>query len=95
MSTRSLVTLGLALALTAFAGTVTQSHAADSTVFIAAPTTKPEGHPAIRNALRGLREAKNALEHANHDFQGHRVAALKDVDAAISECELALKADPN
>jgi hypothetical protein len=93
---RSLVTLGLALALTAFAGTVTVTHAADfKGAVTAAPTTKPERHPAIHAALRGLREAKNALEKADHDFQGHRVAALKDVDAAIAECEEALKADPN
>ena len=63
-----------------------------------APATGPakheqERHPEIRRALEGLREAKRALEHADHDFDGHRVAALKDVDEGIKECEEALKAD--
>ena len=40
-----------------------------------------------------LREAKANLEHANHDFAGHRVAALKHVDEALEECRLALASD--
>jgi len=54
---------------------------------------RPERHPEIRRALEGLREAKRALEHADHDFKGHREAALKATDEAIKDCEEALKAD--
>jgi hypothetical protein len=62
------------------------------------PATRPgagdkERHPEIRRALMGLREAKRSLEAADHDFDGHRVAALKDVDDGIKELEEALKVD--
>ena len=54
---------------------------------------KRERHPEIHRALRELREAKRDLEKAAHDFDGHRVEALKDVDHAIRQLELALKSD--
>lgn len=52
-----------------------------------------ERHPEIRQGLRHLQMAKAALEKGQHDFQGHRVAAIKHVDEAIEECQAALKAD--
>jgi hypothetical protein len=65
---------------------------AQRAIVVAAPVV--ETHPNIRAALKALREAKVSLEIADHDFAGHRVAALKDTDAAIVECEAALKVDP-
>ena len=35
-----------------------------------------ERHPEIREAIHSLERAKEHLIHANHDFGGHREAAL-------------------
>jgi hypothetical protein len=52
-----------------------------------------ERHPEIHRALHEMREAKKYLEKADHDFGGHRVKAIKDLDRAIHQLELALKYD--
>lgn len=52
-----------------------------------------ETHPQIRAAITHLREAKNNLEHAAHDFGGHRAKALEHVNEALAECEKALAFD--
>jgi len=52
-----------------------------------------EPHPAIRAAIRSLEAAKRDLQHAAHDFGGHRAAALAAVDAAISQLRIALQYD--
>jgi hypothetical protein len=52
-----------------------------------------EQHPEIAAAMMHLKEAKQNLEHAAHDFGGHRVTALKHVNEALEECRLALEAD--
>jgi hypothetical protein len=39
------------------------------------------------------RDAKEHIEHAAHDFGGHRVEALKATDEAIRQLELCLKFD--
>lgn len=52
-----------------------------------------EPHPQIREALGALRRAKEHLEHAAHDFGGHRVDALKATDEAIRQLEICLKYD--
>ena len=60
------------------------------------PTTRPhegERHPLIHKALHDLREAKEALTRADHDFDGHRKAALEAADTAIKECEKCLEVD--
>jgi hypothetical protein len=64
----------------------------------ALPATPPgatpaEPHPQIREALAALRRAKEHMEHAAHDFGGHRVEALKATDEAIRQLELCLKFD--
>ena len=55
--------------------------------------TPAEPHPQIREALGALRRAKEHMEHAAHDFGGHRVEALKATDEAIRQLELCLKFD--
>jgi hypothetical protein len=50
-----------------------------------------EPHPELRAAMANLREAREHLDHAAHDFGGHRVAAIKAVDAAIHEVDEAMK----
>lgn len=57
----------------------------------AAPT--PERHPEIREAIASLRRAKDHLEHAAHDFGGHRVEAIHATDEAIHQLETCLEYD--
>jgi hypothetical protein len=54
-----------------------------------------EKHPEIHHAQRFLADAKNALDHAAHDFKGHRVKAIEHIEQAQEELRLALEADPN
>ncbi len=66
------------------------ANALPATPAAAAPA---EPHPQIREALEALRRAKAHMEHAAHDFGGHRVDALKATDEAIRQLELCLKFD--
>src|SRR5581483_3392167 len=50
-----------------------------------------ERHPKIRMAIRALEEAKKEMQAANHDFGGHRVAALEECDKAIVQLKDALQ----
>jgi hypothetical protein len=60
----------------------------------ASTTADPaEPHPQIREALGALRRAKEHMEHAAHDFGGHRVEALRATDEAIHQLETCLKYD--
>jgi len=52
-----------------------------------------ENHPAIHAAQRDLINAKTTLEHAAHDFGGHRVKAIEHINGALEELRLALEAD--
>jgi hypothetical protein len=61
--------------------------AAPATVAVPAAAL-PEGHPHIHEALEGMRAAKHQLESAEHDFEGHRVEAIKHLDMAIHEAEI-------
>ena len=67
------------------------ANALPSTPAPATPAAEP--HPQIREALGALRRAKEHMEHAAHDFGGHRVEALKATDEAIRQLELCLKFD--
>lgn len=59
----------------------------------AAASATPADHPEIRDALASLHHAKDHLEHAAHDFGGHRVEAIHAVDEAIRQLEICLKYD--
>jgi hypothetical protein len=68
------------------------------TLALAFPAAAPasssaERHPEIREALASLRHAKEHLEHAAHDFGGHRVEAIRATDEAIHQLELCLEYD--
>jgi len=52
-----------------------------------------EPHPHIRSAVVELEAARNELRTAAHDFGGHRVDAIKAVDAAIVQLKLAQQYD--
>lgn len=58
-----------------------------------AATPAAERHPEIREALESLRRAKEHMEHAAHDFGGHRVEAIEATNQAIKQLELCLKFD--
>jgi hypothetical protein len=53
----------------------------------------PERHAKIREALASLRTSREDLEHAAHDFGGHRVDAIHAIDEAIKQLEICLKYD--
>ena len=52
-----------------------------------------EPHPQIMAAIRALEEARLHLQRAAHDFGGHRVKAIRAIDAALVQLKLALKYD--
>jgi len=56
-----------------------------------AATPAAEPHPEIRDAIAALHRAKEHMEHAAHDFGGHRVEALRATDEAIRQLEICLK----
>ena len=53
----------------------------------------PEKHPQIRAAIESLRNSKQHLEHAAHDFGGHRVEAIHAIDEAIHQLEICMQYD--
>ena len=52
-----------------------------------------ERHPEIHRAIAALQRAKEYMEHAAHDFGGHRAAALEDCEHAVRQLQLALQFD--
>jgi hypothetical protein len=48
-------------------------------------------HPHIHRAIRELKHAREELREARHNFGGHREQALRDVNYAIDQLELALR----
>ena len=52
-----------------------------------------ERHPEIRKAIEQLKRAQADLRAANHDFGGHREAALRACDEAINQLQQALQYD--
>jgi hypothetical protein len=84
------IAITLALALPAMAASKAPASAPAHAKAASAP---PEEHPQIRAALGALRDAKAHLEHAAHDFGGHRVEAIKAIDDAIHQLEICLQYD--
>jgi hypothetical protein len=54
----------------------------------AAAMPAPPPHLHIHEALESMRAAKHHLESAEHDFDGHRLEAIKHLDMAIHEAEI-------
>ena len=89
---RALVALTLAVAV-GVAG-VSLAQAQNQASPTGGPTTHHhEAHPAIHRAIKALEEAKVYMEHADHDFGGHRKQALEDCEKAIHQLRLALQTD--
>jgi hypothetical protein len=60
---------------------------------VTAQPAVPERHPEIHDALVSLRHAREHVEHAAHDFGGHRVEALRAIDEAIRQLEICQQYD--
>jgi hypothetical protein len=60
---------------------------------VAANGEKMERHPNIYAAIRALEGAKNDLQHAAHDFGGHRDEAVEVVEGAIKQLRQATACD--
>jgi hypothetical protein len=103
MKTRILIAFALVALVVAFAYTASTPAAPNKANTSAVPTAAPqpntttataaEPHPEIREALGSLRRAKEHMEHAAHDFGGHRVEAIEATNQAIKQLELCLKFD--
>jgi len=52
-----------------------------------------EPHPHLKAAVVELEAARQELKTAAHDFGGHRVAAMRAVDAAMKQLRLAQQYD--
>ncbi len=90
MSVFAVATLVFALAFSAAAPAAPNGKPVPAAT---AKATPAEPHPEIREAIRSLRRAKEHMEHAAHDFGGHRVEALRATDEAIHQLEVCLKYD--
>lgn len=88
---------GIAMQPPAAAGKAKQKHdekAKENKENKGAPEDAKDGkHPILRKAGRDLLDAKAYLEKAPHDFGGHRVAAIKAIDEALSQIKLAAEFD--
>jgi hypothetical protein len=103
MKTRILIVFAVVALVVAFAYTAPTPAAAHKANANAVPTAAPqpktatataaEPHPEIREAIGALRRAKEHMEHAAHDFGGHRVEAIRATDVAIHQLEDCLKYD--
>lgn len=47
-------------------------------------------HPRIAKAIEALRDARDYLERAPHDFGGHKADAIRATDEAIRQLNFAL-----
>jgi len=52
-----------------------------------------EHHPEIHKAIAALEAAKHYMEHADHDFHGHRREAVEATERAIQQLRLAIESD--
>ena len=64
-------------------------------VVVSAPPVarKAEPHPEIQMAIRSLERAKEHLQHAAHDYHGHRVEAIAAIDAALNQLRVCMEFD--
>jgi len=58
-----------------------------------AASPAPERHPEIHEAIAALQRAREHMDHAAHDFGGHRVEAIRATDEAIRQLKICLEYD--
>lgn len=83
-----LVTVVLTLAFSAAAAPKLSTQPAVAAPVAALAVPLPPPHPEIHAALEAMHNAHEHLDHAAHDFNGHRLEAIKHLDAAIHEAEI-------
>jgi hypothetical protein len=89
----AILVLALAFSAAAPAAPSGKASPAPSPQPAASQPAAPEEHPQIHDALAALRQAKAHLEHAKHDFGGHRADALHATEEAIHQLEICQKYD--
>jgi len=52
-----------------------------------------ERYPEIEDAIASLRNAREHLNHARHDFGGHRVDAIRAINDAIHQLQVCMEYD--
>lgn len=57
----------------------------------AVPAAAPAEHPEIREAIASLRRAREHLNRAAHDYQGHRADAIRAIDEAINQLQICMR----
>ena len=82
-----------ALAFMGFIGTRSAPAPAPVVTLASVVVTAHEPHPEIQAAIRSLERAKDHLQHAAHDFGGHRVEAIAAIDAALGQLHTCLDYD--
>lgn len=83
--------LAFAAALSYPASTSAEPGPAVVKAAVASPAPVPPRHPEIDDAMRLLNQAQDRLNHAAHDFGGHRVAAMEHVSKALEELHKAIE----
>jgi len=58
-----------------------------------ANTEPQERHPRIRAAVESLRDAEEYMRTAAHDFCGHKAAAMRATQTALTQLRLAQECD--
>lgn len=87
------VALAFALALPAAAPAAPATPKPQPKAAKPSPAPAPERHPEIRAAIDSLEHAKEHLQHADHDFGGHRVDAIAAIDSALNQLRICMKYD--
>ncbi|HJT07233.1 MAG TPA: twin-arginine translocation signal domain-containing protein [Stellaceae bacterium] len=73
--------------------TLTAAGAAGLALVAGIGSAHAEPHPALRSAINALERARNDLQHAAHDFGGHRVEAIQSIDRALEQLRIAMRYD--
>ena len=87
------VILVLALTFSAAAPAAPNAKASPAPGPQPAAASPAPAHPEIHDAIAALRNAKAHMEHAAHDFGGHKAEAIRATDEAIHQLEICLKFD--
>jgi hypothetical protein len=58
---------------------------------LSSPSPAAGRHPEIERALDSLGHAREHLQHAAHDFGGHRVDAIRAIDEADRQLRICLQ----
>lgn len=86
-----LALLAFAVALSYPAATSAEPGPTAVKAAVTTPAPVPPRHPEIDDAMRLLNQAQDHLNHAAHDFGGHRTAAMDHISKALDELHKAIE----